>query len=67
MIQMQKEQQPLVIEPREVMNLVVTGHVDHGKSTVIGRLLAETGSLEITARTKARRAARIRIYLISIK
>ena len=27
------------------MNLVVTGHVDHGKSTVIGRLLADTGSL----------------------
>jgi bifunctional enzyme CysN/CysC len=27
------------------MNLVVTGHVDHGKSTIIGRLLADTGSL----------------------
>lgn len=27
------------------MNLVVTGHVDHGKSTVVGRLLADTGSL----------------------
>lgn len=27
------------------MNLVVTGHVDHGKSTVVGRLLADTNSL----------------------
>ena len=30
---------------RENMNVVVVGHVDHGKSTVIGRLLADTGSL----------------------
>ena len=30
---------------REQMNIVVIGHVDHGKSTVIGRLLADTGSL----------------------
>lgn len=27
------------------MNLVIVGHVDHGKSTIIGRLLADTGSL----------------------
>jgi bifunctional enzyme CysN/CysC len=27
------------------MQVVVTGHVDHGKSTVVGRLLADTGSL----------------------
>lgn len=27
------------------MNIVITGHVDHGKSTIIGRLLADTGSL----------------------
>lgn len=27
------------------MNIVVVGHVDHGKSTVIGRLFADTGSL----------------------
>lgn len=27
------------------MNIVFVGHVDHGKSTVIGRLLADTGSL----------------------
>jgi bifunctional enzyme CysN/CysC len=31
--------------PTERMHLVVTGHVDHGKSTIIGRLLADTGSL----------------------
>jgi len=29
----------------EQMNIVVIGHVDHGKSTVIGRLLADTGCL----------------------
>jgi len=27
------------------MSVVITGHVDHGKSTVIGRLMADTGSL----------------------
>lgn len=30
---------------REQMSIVVIGHVDHGKSTVIGRLLADTKSL----------------------
>ena len=29
----------------EMMNVVMVGHVDHGKSTVIGRLLADTDSL----------------------
>lgn len=29
----------------ERMDVVVVGHVDHGKSTVIGRLMADTGSL----------------------
>jgi len=29
----------------ERMNIVIAGHVDHGKSTIIGRLLADTGSL----------------------
>lgn len=29
----------------ESMNIVIAGHVDHGKSTVIGRLLADTDSL----------------------
>jgi bifunctional enzyme CysN/CysC len=27
------------------MGIVIVGHVDHGKSTIIGRLLADTGSL----------------------
>ena len=27
------------------MNVVFVGHVDHGKSTIVGRLLADTGSL----------------------
>ncbi|HBQ63712.1 MAG TPA: adenylyl-sulfate kinase, partial [Clostridiales bacterium] len=27
------------------MNVVIVGHVDHGKSTIVGRLLADTGSL----------------------
>ncbi|WP_076790661.1 GTP-binding protein [Chlorobium sp. KB01] len=30
---------------RSQMNIVIVGHVDHGKSTVIGRLLADTGTL----------------------
>lgn len=33
------------VNDREQINIVVVGHVDHGKSTVIGRLLADTGSL----------------------
>lgn len=31
--------------PLERMPIVIAGHVDHGKSTIIGRLLADTGSL----------------------
>ncbi|HEG42736.1 MAG TPA: adenylyl-sulfate kinase [Phycisphaerales bacterium] len=30
---------------KERMDIVIAGHVDHGKSTVIGRLLADTNSL----------------------
>ncbi len=30
---------------KESMNIVIVGHVDHGKSTIIGRLLSDTGSL----------------------
>jgi len=29
----------------ERLDIVAVGHVDHGKSTVIGRLMADTGSL----------------------
>jgi len=31
----------------ERMNIVIVGHVDHGKSTLIGRLLADTNSLPV--------------------
>ena len=30
---------------KQTMNIVIVGHVDHGKSTLIGRLLADTNSL----------------------
>ena len=33
------------VPTRGWMNIVVIGHVDHGKSTLVGRLLADTGSL----------------------
>jgi bifunctional enzyme CysN/CysC len=47
---------------REELNLVVVGHVDHGKSTIIGRLLADShalpeGKLEFV-KEKCRRNAR---------
>ncbi|TYB30538.1 MAG: hypothetical protein FXF47_08715, partial [Candidatus Mcinerneyibacterium aminivorans] len=29
----------------EEMSLVFAGHVDHGKSTILGRMLADTDSL----------------------
>ena len=34
-----------VAADRDQMNVVIVGHVDHGKSTVVGRLLADTGAL----------------------
>jgi bifunctional enzyme CysN/CysC len=32
-------------KPFENLNIVIVGHVDHGKSTLLGRLYADTGSL----------------------
>ncbi|BCA55550.1 Sulfate adenylyltransferase, subunit 1, and adenylylsulfate kinase [Nitrospira sp. KM1] len=32
-------------KPSEHLNIVIVGHVDHGKSTLLGRLYADTGSL----------------------
>ena len=52
---------------RSRMNIVIGGHVDHGKSTVIGRLLADTGSLpegklEQSGRSASgRQAVRVRV------
>lgn len=41
---MSKEKQ-MTLEQKETMNIVIVGHVDHGKSTIIGRLMADTHSL----------------------
>lgn len=40
---------------RESLNIVVVGHVDHGKSTLIGRLLYDTDSLSKGAIDKVKR------------
>jgi len=41
------ESVPADVSPYDLerMDIVAVGHVDHGKSTVIGRLMADTGSL----------------------
>lgn len=36
---------PATPRSRDRLDMVVVGHVDHGKSTLIGRLMADTGSL----------------------
>lgn len=43
---------------REVLNIVAVGHVDHGKSTVIGKLLYDTHSLPEGAVDKVKRIAK---------
>ena len=39
----------------ERLAFVVVGHVDHGKSTLIGRLLADTGSVQEDRIARVRR------------
>lgn len=34
-----------ISKPEVNLNIVIVGHVDHGKSTLVGRLYADTGSL----------------------
>ena len=34
-----------ISKPSDNLNIVIVGHVDHGKSTLLGRLYADTGSL----------------------
>ncbi|MEM3412185.1 MAG: translation elongation factor EF-1 subunit alpha [archaeon] len=47
-------------EKKPHVNLVFIGHVDHGKSTTVGRLLYETGALsETDLRTLKEEAARV--------
>ncbi|MFQ5991183.1 MAG: GTP-binding protein [Nitrospiraceae bacterium] len=36
---------PTLTTPTESLNIVIVGHVDHGKSTLLGRLYADTDSL----------------------
>lgn len=45
----------IVSKERENLNIVVVGHVDHGKSTLIGRLLYDTDSLPAGAIEKVKR------------
>lgn len=45
-------------ENRETMKIVVVGHVDHGKSTVIGRLLFDTNSLPEGAIERVKRISK---------
>ena len=33
------------MEDREFLKFVIVGHIDHGKSTLIGRLLVDTDSI----------------------
>ena len=35
----------MAMPERELMRIVIVGHVDHGKSTLVGRLFHDTGSL----------------------
>ncbi|HHV73501.1 MAG TPA: sulfate adenylyltransferase [Thermoanaerobacterium sp.] len=47
-----------MVESKEIFRIVVVGHVDHGKSTVIGRLLYDTKSLPEGAIEKVKRISK---------
>ena len=40
-----KTETPAAVDVRDRMNIVIVGSVDHGKSTLLGRLYADTGTL----------------------
>ena len=42
---------------REQLRTVIVGHVDHGKSTLVGRLFHDTGSLPDGKLERSRRCA----------
>lgn len=44
---------------KERMNIVIVGHVDHGKSTLVGRLLADTNSLPLGKLEQVKRTCEI--------
>lgn len=44
---------------KQRMNIVIVGHVDHGKSTLVGRLLTDTGSLPEGKLDQVRRTCQI--------
>lgn len=51
---------------KEGLNIVVVGHVDHGKSTVIGRLLYDTKSLPEGAIDRVKRIAKEKDKLLNM-
>ena len=48
----------MAMAAREALRFVIVGHVDHGKSTLIGRLLFDTDSLPLDRLEEARQAAK---------
>ena len=44
-VELKPTSQPAKMGQREVLRIVIVGHVDHGKSTLIGRLLYDTNSI----------------------
>ena len=57
---------------KDTLKIVVVGHVDHGKSTVIGKLLYDTHSLPEGAIEKVKGIAKnvsnnIRLIIINMK